>query len=747
MTTKTWVAVLVALGAAACGDGKVIGTVECMPQAAAETQCSDGIDDDCDGYPDCLDTECQGQACAPGGFVCTAGACLKACSGASCLTEVPQIDNVRVTMHGDNALIEFEPVAGAKDYRIYAYPAADDILVAANGEQVIKNAIYRCAGDRPIAARADDDANHFDGQLGGRDDTLQGYGRDPSQSVLGYVYTTPGAGRQPVYRVADPEGAGGFRNDTWVVPLYSEAAAADYVIGSDARDALLAKGWRDDGIAFYAPVAGTRPVYRRVYAPEYWGPSPTRYYVDGPEADARADDTTNTVEVAVRFQILPTEEPGSVPLHRLSYLGKNAFDILAAGPVRLQRANEQGNIPLWSVTWSGLSAEKKTFVVEALDAGCPFPNGYVSSVHADASYPGAGDYPTITLDEARLPSGEVYINGQHDPANRPKPIARAYVDLQAAPRPQMDWYEGFDEGAPWPPLDVTTGNNGVFIMRNDRWAADFSGCTPNISFAPSLGQLMLGFDDGGSSCNVSISPRALPTKLSSGKFLHVRMSSDIASTNRRYPQIMITTTPIVDPNPSMILDEIPLHARLGPLPYEMKPPGPNSSIIVQPFGGYHELMVELCDQRGWGVGNQCQQANVYGFHAGNYNEDWGDDAPRWNPVPVLGDLAGHDRPVQFDVYASTEKVYVFLDDKPAGCAVLPSGRMPAGDVTVAFRAVGYHLGVDDPAENPATQHQYLRRYSIMHSQRRMDDFGVELSVSAPAWDETTMPCGTRWYGG
>jgi len=743
---KTKLVMLVLL--AACGNGQVIGTVKCVPQAKTETQCSDGIDDDCDGFPDCLDTDCEGQACGAGsGYQCTAGACLKPCTGTDCFSVLPRIDNVHVTMHGDTAIVEFEPVEGALDYRIFAYPDSGNILVGANGEQAVKNAIYRCAGDRPFAPRSLDDANHFDGELSGRDDTLQGYGRSESESLLGFVYTTPGTDRQPVYRVADPNGFGGYRNDSFVVPIYSEAGSADYVVGTAARDKLVATGWRDDGVAFYAPDAGTMPVYRRTYAPEYWGKHITRYYTDGPEAAARADDTANTLDVAVRFKIFTTQEAGTVALHRVSYLGGNAFDILAAGPVRFQRAHEQGNIPLWSVTWPGVGA-KKTFVVEALDAGCPFPNGYVSSVHANASYTATGgDYPTITLDEARLSSGEVFINGQHDPNNRPKPIARAYVDLEAAPRPKMDWYQGFDASETWEPLQVTSGNNGVFIMRNTKWAADFSGCTDNISFAPLLGQLVLGFDDGGSSCNVSISPRTLPTKLSSGNFLHVRMASDIAATFRRYPQIMITTTQIVDPNPSMILDEIPLHARLGPLPYEMKPPGPETSIVVQPFGGYHELMVEFCDRRGWGVGNQCQQANIYGFHSGNYTEDWGMDPPPWLPVPVMGDLAGHDRPVQFDVYSSTDRVYVFVDDKPAGCAVLPPGRMPEGPVTVAFRAVGYHLGVDDPAEDPNTQHQYLRRYSIMHSQRRMDDLGVELSVPAPAWDESILPCGTRWYGG
>jgi hypothetical protein len=48
---------------------------------------------------------------------------------------------------------------------------------------------------------------------------------------------------------------------------------------------------------------------------------------------------------------------------------------------------------------------------------------------------------------------------------------------------------------------------------------------------------------------------------------------------------------------------------------------------------------------------------------------------------------------------------------------------------------------------PETGHTYERDYSICHSDRHMDDFGIELSAAQPAWDETVLPCGTKWYGG
>jgi hypothetical protein len=360
--------------------------------------------------------------------------------------------------------------------------------------------------------------------------------------------------------------------------------------------------------------------------------------------------------------------------------------------------------------------------------------------------------PSLTLAEARLSSGEVFINGQHDPTLRPKPIARAYVDVTPEPRPAMDFLATFDEGGAWEPFTKWKDNN-AFIFRNPTWAIDTSGCTDNFTFGPLLGQFVLGFADGGSSCNVSMTPKQVPTKMAPDHFLHVRMASDIPSTGRRYPQIMITTAPLMpDPAPDAgNIDNVPLHNRLGQVPYQLVgpdmkpgtaddlPPQGAQSIVVQPFGGYQETQIEFCDTRGWGVSQQCNRANVYGFHAGDYQTTW---KQAWLPVPVQGDIAGYDRPVRWDVYASTSRVYVYMDGKPSACAVLPEGRMPAGAVTVAYRAVIYHCGIDETITPADTGHQYEHQHSLCHSDRHMDDFGIELAAPAPAGDETVQPSGT-----
>lgn len=732
----------------------------CMASATSESSCTGGVDEDCDGYVDCLDPDCSGMSCGASGLACTGGACLHPCAaGETCLPELPPIDNVRVVVHGDTAIVELEPVAGALDYRIYPQPDPADILVGASGEVAVRNAIYRCAGDRVYQAREADGANGFDCSLTGCENQLHGYARSEAENVLGYVFLTPAADRVPVYRLANPNGGGGFRNADWVVPLYPEANSAEYVSDPARRTELLAMGWRDDGIAFYTSMTATRPVYRVHYDGQHdWqGDNVVFFFTDGPEHDARFTQPAEEIaDMGERFRIEPTQVPGSVALHRVKY---QTFDVLAAGEARFDQVLHQGIRPVWSVTWPGITATT-TFVVEALDQGCPFPGGYLAAQHREPDVESGNpvNHASITLDEARLPgSGEVFVNGQHDPASRPRPIARAYVSVTPEADPTMDFFEGFDVGGSWQPFTMWRDNN-AFLYRNADWIIDTSGCTDNFTFGPVLGQFVLGFADGGSSCNISITPRNVDTSLAADRFLHVHMSTDIPSTGRRYPQILITNVPLAADPPADASNvyDVPVHTRLGRFPYELAgpdmmagtaddlPADGGRSIVVQPFGGYQETQIEFCDTRGWGVSQQCPHANVYGHHAGDYMQPWTES---WTPMPVGGALAGYDRPVQWDVYASTDRVYVLLDGRPAGCAVLPAGRMPAGPVTVAYRAVIYHSGIDETVLAPDTGHAYERDYSLMHSDRHMDDFGIERSVEAPPWDESIMPCGTRWYGG
>jgi hypothetical protein len=112
----------------------------------------------------------------------------------------------------------------------------------------------------------------------------------------------------------------------------------------------------------------------------------------------------------------------------------------------------------------------------------------------------------------------------------------------------------------------------------------------------------------------------------------------------------------------------------------------------------------------------------------------------------MTDLVGFDRPVRFDIHASTERVFLFADGSPVGCANLPAGAMRAGDVTVAFRAVvnqssNDELILGDPGR------AYERAYSQNHSDRRLDEFSMSVGEPAPTWDESRLPCASRWFGG
>jgi hypothetical protein len=180
------------------------------------------------------------------------------------------------------------------------------------------------------------------------------------------------------------------------------------------------------------------------------------------------------------------------------------------------------------------------------------------------------------------------------------------------------------------------------------------------------------------------------------------------------------------------------------VPFEMLPPGPHHTIIAHVFGGSPAVEIQFCDLRGWGVSAQCPRANIYGYHEG---DDSYDGPNKWLPLPLPGEYSGMDRLVKWDLYASTKRVYLFLEDRPAGCAVLPEGQMPAGPVNVAFSVAAYHIDIDEFVAPENSRHQYWRRYSLAHTDRKMDDLGIQHNAALPPWDESIMPCGTEFYGG
>ena len=232
----------------------------------------------------------------------------------------------------------------------------------------------------------------------------------------------------------------------------------------------------------------------------------------------------------------------------------------------------QGNRPIRSLAWSGLTG-RTTLVIEALDAGCPFPGGYVGYTHADGD-PGRG---ALLVDHAGrgapAESGEVFINGQHDPASRPKPD-RALVRRRDAAARAADGLlrivqpvEDVGAAVPRSPATATTASTSTATTR---WAIDFAGSPENHSLGPMLGQFHIGCIDWGSSCGYSIVPRGVTTRLEASRYLHVRMTVDVPSTLRRYPGMMITrrrSRRSTIRRSSHVYD-VPVMSRLGPLDAE-----------------------------------------------------------------------------------------------------------------------------------------------------------------------------------
>src|SRR5262249_9008459 len=125
---------------------------------------------------------------------------------ATMLPTLPTLQGVAATVRGDGVSIRFQPVDGAKDYRVYVLPANGDVSTAADGHTVVHNATYRCAGDRvaPVVhadAEQDQQSEESHTIVVGQ---VFGFARTMNDATLGYVFTEPGDGRMPVYAMGDP---------------------------------------------------------------------------------------------------------------------------------------------------------------------------------------------------------------------------------------------------------------------------------------------------------------------------------------------------------------------------------------------------------------------------------------------------------------------------------------------------------------------------------------------------------------
>jgi hypothetical protein len=669
------------------------------------------------------------------------------------LPPLPSMTNVVGTLNDDSVTVTFDPVVGALDYRVYPLPSDGDINVASDGGVVVHNGIYRCAGNRETpdpnvdntksaSSAGDFVTTQVNNQMVG------GFERTMADATLGYVYTQPGSGLVPVYALGD---ANANADSDCSFSRWNESRAKHYTTSDSERTQLLAAFARDDGPVFYVPSSSsssTTTIYSDLQSSSFF------YFPDGPEAQAHSSKTA-------AFSVLKAQAAGTVPLMRVFYGNACGYshDELVAGQERFNRAYHQGsNLPWWSLNWSGITGPT-TLVVEALDNLCPF-QGHLSPVSKPQITAFFGSSPLmhqpwVTIDDARSASAttEVFINGQHAPpwvwdgtktgtstptaaallANTgageplPKAIARSFINVQPNKHAAMDFLATFSPGAT--PETFTTvpcgvpGGNCFATVRQQSASFDQifidvesdSQGNPLIGYGPVMGEYWVSYADVGADTNGKFRLTAnKKATLSASSFLHVTMEADTYSTARRYPQILISDQD-------------------APVQYNM---AMGHTLVVEPIGRVSEWFywplnyeLQICNMRVWDVNNQCPNYDLYHVMKAD-----GMTVDHLAPNAEVGEHASVDHRAIYDVYASTTRVYLYLDGQPYGCANLPASGAPgAGPVTVTWGDALYHSAVD-LNEGFHTDHMQIEQ------RRHFDNLGFSSGVPAPTWDETRLPC-------
>ncbi|MEZ4444046.1 MAG: hypothetical protein R3B72_33550 [Polyangiaceae bacterium] len=610
------------------------------------------------------------------------------------LPSLPELQGVRARVRGSRLQVTFEPVAQARDYRVYVLPE-DGAIDASGGKLHVENAIYRCAGDR-MAPYVELNGQGPSGWVSTwTEGDVVFYSRSDADKTLGYVYVEDGPNRTPIYSVGspDPDADGQCYEERW-----GATRVVEYVDAA-TRATRLAAGWRDDGIAFYLPDDGDRQVHMA-------RDGETRlFFADAAELAAR--DGAEPV-----FSVASSAADGMVPLLRVYYdVGcGTGHDVLAAGEGRFERITTQGNQPVWELTWPSLK-EGDVLVVEALDQGCPW-QGHL----ANDDLPGVGnaqDFVSPETVQATAPYGELFINGQHDPANEPSPMARSFVCVDPAPdEDTWDFMATFDE-----PLEalqevgLETFGGWNLHLENASYNVDFYSIEPEMwSLGTRYGELWVAYADWASDTNgkARVTPKTRAT-LAADSFVHASMEVDIWSTGRRYPQLWLSD------HPAPVQDSMDQGVTLN----------------VQTIQGWPtSLQIQLCDHQSWDVNAQCPHFTI--------EKEAFSDQP-WPPHDTVAEHAGVAKMARLDVYASTSRAYLFLDGQPYGCADLPSNTFSPGEIAVTAGDVLYHSGVDEPVVG-SDYYPFHQSYMLTETRRHFDHLAFVSGVEAPTWDESRVPC-------
>jgi hypothetical protein len=672
------------------------------------------------------------------------------------LPTLPPLTNVNALERDDSVGIDFDPVDNAVDYRVYPLPSDSDITANSDKSVTIKNAVYRCAGVRQtfdVPNNIGNDAMNPDAGQKYLNGQYSWPVKVPSTPTLGYVYVSPASDRQPVYAVGvHPNSI----EDGW-----RESRPKIYTTSATTRQTLISQGGRDDGIVFYVPAAAsssTTTIYhsesKQVQGTNtYWGES----YFTSADMASHASDTTPP---AAAFQVLAATADGTQPLMASEYQPGQNHTELSVGAERFKRATHQGPGPLWHLEWSGLT-KTTTLVVEALASGCPF-QGLLAPQSLTAP-PHQTEYTLAQLQQMS-PTGEVFINGQYSApgttdagtlltttaSTSPVVLARSFV--QVSPQPHdptaWDWYEGFKNDGPLgtetptadqpscgcsasksQPCENGNGFCGYWtspVMNFGFYESDDPMGVALFTHGQFLGQLWTTFDDWAQDVTGTIRFTA-PTRpmipTDSKKFLHVTWTVNAVSSDRRYPQLIVSDQPppaqdgFANPNGNTVLVQTIQ--------------GPNTRFEVEAFHG-------LVGGRPWAVNNQSPYHGFIDYDGWAMNGAVTTEQPA---EPVLEHL-GVDRMTRFDAYLSSGLLFTFVDGTPAGCVQYPgNGFSMSGQVTVTFGDVLYHEGAPDELVCALLKpYAFLHSHECTETKRHWDDLAFKSGVDAPDWDYTNFPC-------
>ena len=241
-----------------------------------------------------------------------------------------------------------------------------------------------------------------------------------------------------------------------------------------------------------------------------------------------------------------------------------------------------------------------------------------------------------SVHQAKNLSGEVFINGQYPPGNKPRAIFRSFLSVQPEPLPAPEVFTPSTRCTDHRCFDSANFYSDLYSAESDRNSIGVTG-----------GQLEVRVSDYAADTNgkVRITSK-VAAQLSSSNYLHVTMDGVNHVTRRRYPQIITSDAP------PPVQDNLPV----------------GKTIILQTFDNTPSISeFQLCNHRTWDVNNQCPRFNMASRPVPLPGLPFGG----LRPLHMISDKQGKDRSARCDAYFSSTQSYLFLDGAPYGCVIFP----------------------------------------------------------------------------